>query len=157
MNSFYVVGLLVVIAISEISRLYLTHRTHTKKDHYKQKLDGVMKMIWDQEFKLFKTKEIREGVRQSYEQTKARISVIDEQLTNWPKDKPVVDKPGMEDEKVRMAESLKKFEENMKNLDIEIEGSKPTNELPEGHQGIKMQIDSLMELKAMLDEHIKSI
>lgn len=148
--------LLLIIAASELTRLYLTHRSTSQKRHFESKRDGVQKMIWDQEFKLFKTREIREEIRQTYEQTKARLAVMDAQLKDWPKDMPIEDKPGMEDQKVRLERDLKRYEEQMKNLDVEMEGSKPTNDFPDGFVGIKMEIDNLIELKGMIEDHIKA-
>ena len=149
-----VIILLGIIAVSEITRLILTHWPGSKKSHFKQKLEGVTKMIWDLEFKAFKTREIREDVRMEYDQSKARLSVVLEQIENWPKDRDEEDKKRAEDRATLQKRDVERFEEQMKRLDLEVNGSKPTVDYPDGVQGIEHQIDSLQELKGMLKEWI---
>ena len=150
-----IITLLVIIAAAEILRLILTHKKHTKKDHFKQKLRGVEKMAWDLEFKLFKTREIREGIRKLYSDNKARLLDLDEKLKDW-KEKPE-DKPAAEDRKALLTRDLERMESQLKQLDIEIQGTRPTNEYPEGYPGVSGEIDSMVELKGMLENHIKSL
>ena len=68
-----VIILLAVIALSEIGRLYLTHRKVNKKRYFRQKLEGVERLIYDLEFKAFKTREIREDIRKEYSMICARL------------------------------------------------------------------------------------
>lgn len=149
-------ALLAVIAIAEIYRIYQTRRTPTKRDHYRNKLEGVKKMIWDLEFKLFKTREIREEIRQTYDGNNARAQVMEAQIKDWPEGKPIEEKGTMEDQLVLIKRDNERFEAQMRNLDVEMEGTKPTNEYPEGVEGIKMQVDNLQELKTMLEDWIKN-
>ena len=151
-----VIILLGVIALSEITRLVLTHWPVSKSKHFKQKLEGVNKMIWDLEFKSFKTREIREDVRREYDQQKAKLSIIEEEIKNWPKDKDEGDRKRLEDKTELIKRDISRFEQQLKQLDLEITGSNPTNEYPDGVQGINHQVDSLQELKLMLREHIKN-
>lgn len=149
--------LLAIIAISEVTRLVLTHKKGTKKEHFKAKLDGVEKMIFDLEFKIFKTKEIREDVRKEYEFMKSRIATLTSQIENFPKEKDQAEKARLEDDKVRAERDATRFEAQMKNIDSEIYGEKPTADNPNGIAGITDQIDSLRELKGMLKSWIKSL
>ena len=151
-----IIGLLSIIALSEITRLLLTHWPVSQKKHFKQKLQGVTKMIYDLGFKKYKTREIREDVRREYDTQKSRLSILDEQIKNWSKDKDEGERKGLEDKVVLLKRDIERFEAQMKQLDLEMEGSKPTNEYPDGVQGISHQVDSLMELKQMLKEWIKS-
>jgi hypothetical protein len=137
--------------------LVLTHWPVSQKGHFKLKLKGVEKMIYDLEFKAFKTREIREDVRREYDQSKSRLSITEEQIKNWPADKDQGDKARLEDKIVLLKRDVERFEAQMKQLDLECNGSKPTNEYPDGVQGINHQIDSLQELKLMLQEWIKSL
>lgn len=149
------VVLLGVIAISEILRLVLTHRTQGRRSYFKQKLDQVTKMIWDLEFKTYKTQEIREQVREEYDRMKSRIATLTEQIGAWPKGKEEGEKKRLEDQKVLAERDAGRFEAQMKQLDLEVHGSKRTQEYPDGVTGIKDSIDSLLELKAMLRDWIK--
>lgn len=149
--------LLAIIALAEILRLILTHKKTTKNQHFQQKLDGVEKMIWDLEFKLNKTGMIREDIREEYDNMKSRIATLDEQIKNWPKDKGEGDRKRIEDQKVLAERDANRFEAQMKGLDEEMYGAKPTKENPEGVQGITTQIESLRELISMLKSHITSL
>lgn len=149
--------LLAIIALSELTRLVLTHRNPSKKAHFKGKLAGVEKQIYDFEFKLAKTQMIREEIREQYDQMKSRIMTLEDQIKNWPKDKDEGDRKRLEDDKIRAEVEVKRYEGQMKNLDEQMYGAKPTNENPEGVQGITYDIDSMRELSEMLREHIRSI
>ena len=149
--------LLGIIALSEITRLIFTHWPVSKKRHFKLKLKGVEKMIYDLEFKTFKTREIREDVRREYDQSKARLSVVEEEIKNWPADKDQGDKARLVDKTDLLKRDIERFEAQLKALDLEVSGSKPTKDYPDGVQGINHQIDSLQELKIMLKEWLKNI
>ena len=149
--------LLGIIALAEITRLVFTHWPVSQKGHFKLKLKGVEKMLWDLSFKMFKTREIREDVRREYDQQKARLSILEEQIKNWPKDKDEGDRKKLEDQVVLIQRDISRFEQQLKQLDLECEGSKPTNEYPDGVQGISHQIDSLQELKVMIKEWLKNV
>jgi len=149
--------LLLVIAASEVTRLVLTHKKVTKKEHFRQKLEGTQKMIWDLEFKAFKTREIREDVRQEYDFLKSRIATLEAQIENWPADRDEAEKQTLVDQKARAEVDRDRFEEQMKRLDVEVEGSRPTNEHPDGYDGIVQQIESLQELVGMLRDWVKKV
>ena len=125
--------------------------------HFYQKKEGVQKMVFDLEFKRFKTKEIREDVRKEYDNHKQRIFNLEEQIKTWPLDKDQGDKARLEDEVLRLNENVKRYEAQMKQLDDEVEGRKPSQEDHDGVTGINEQIDSLKELEGMLDDWIKRI
>lgn len=148
------IALLALIAIFEGLRMYWTYRPVSKKDHFKQKLEGTTKMIWDMEFKRHKTRELREGVRQDYDGAKNKLFQIEEGLKGNP-DKETKDK--LEDAKPLAERDLKRFEAQLKMLDLEIEGSKPTNEYPDGVNGVDHQIDSLHSLTKMLKDYITTL
>ena len=151
------ITLLGIIALAEVLRLVVTYRPVSKKQHFKQKFEGVTKMIWDLEFKAFKTREIREDVRREYDQSKARLSAIEEQIIIWPKDKDEGDRKRLEDKVVLQKRDVERFEAQMKQLDLEVNGAKPTVDYPDGVQGINHQVDSLQELKGMLEEWIQQM
>lgn len=152
-----IILLLCLIASLELLRVGLPYWPVSKKSHFKQKRGGVEKMIWDLEFKIFKTREIREDVRKEYDQAKSRLSILQEQIDNWPPDKDEGDKKVLEDKLVLLKRDIERFEAQLKSLDLEVEGSVPTKDYPDGVQGIKHQIDSLRELKLMLRDWIKDL
>lgn len=149
--------LLSIIALSELSRLFLTHKKTSKKQHFIQKLEGVQKMIYDLEFKVYKTKEIREDIRKEYDFMQSRIATLNNQIENFPKDKDKGDKARLEDDKVRAERDLARFKAQIEGIDNEIHGVKPSVENPNGAAGINDQIDSMKELESMLKSWIKSL
>lgn len=114
-------------------------------------------MIWDLEFKVFKTREIREDVRQEYDFMCSRHAAIEEKIKNWLKGENEGELARERDAKVIAERDRDRLLAQIKQLDVEIEGSKRTNEYPDGAEGIVQQIDSLRELKDMLRDYIKSI
>lgn len=148
--------LLAIIATSEVTRLVLTHKKPSRKEHFRQKLEGTTKMMWDLEFKIYKTQEIREDVRKEYDNTKQRIEVLNTRLKSLPEDKTKWsdEDKRLEDQKALLTRDQERYEQQMKNLDIEIEGTKPTNDYPDGVNGIRQQLDSLRELTEMLRDWI---
>lgn len=149
--------LLTVIACAEILRLVLTHRPTSQRRHFKQKLDGTTKMIWDLEFKLFKTRELREEIRQQYDFMVARVESLDKTISEWPKDKDEGERKRVEDQKVLADRDRDRLLEQVKGLDAEISGLKPSAENPNGHIGIIEQIESYRELRSMLGDYIKTV
>ena len=130
-----------------------------QKKYFKQKLNGVKKMIWDLEFKRHKTREIREEVRVEYDTTKSRLSSIELQIKEQT-EKPTLDKgeiARLDDTKVLMEKKIKDFEVQMSDLDTEIIGTKSNDRYPEGLVGINDQLEALRELITMLNKYIKTL
>lgn len=125
---------------------------NTQKKYFEKKLEGVQKMVWDLEFKRFKTLEIREEVRQEYDNLKSKRCVVETQLEGNPKDKAT-----LEDSKTILTRDIDRLEGQMKSLDMEVFGSKATAEYPNGYDGINQQLDALHELKEMLKSYIKGL
>ena len=149
--------LLAIIAVAELSRLLATYWPASKKSHFTNKLDGVGKMIWDLQFKLFKTREIREDIRKEYDFMKARIDGLNTQITNYPKDGNIDEKKRLDDQKVLAERDANRLEAQLRGLDVEMDGTKPSVDYPEGADGITQQIESLHELQSMLKNWIKKI
>jgi chromosome segregation ATPase len=130
-----------------------------QKRYFQSKYDGVKKMTWDLEFKRFKTKEIREDIRAEYDGLKSKLSILDEQIKS-EKDKPTMKKgerARLKDKKTIFERDIKRYEDQMAGLDMEIQGSKATEELPDGYQGINQQLDALRELEGMVKDYIKKL
>jgi hypothetical protein len=137
----------------------INYLTNWKYRYFVNKLRGVKKMILDLEFKRFKTREIREEVRQEYDNTKSRLAVLENQVGS-EKEKPSLAKDEfkrLEDQQVVMTRDAERYQAQMKHLDVEIEGSPETNEYPDGIQGINSQLESLHELEGMVKDYLKHV
>lgn len=138
--------------------------TNWKYRYFLRKLRGVKSMILDLEFKRFKTAEIREEVRQTYDNQKARLLAV-ETTIKMEREKPSEDASKMpegdiarlEDEVVRIKLDIERYEAQIKQVDIDVNGSRETNEYPDGVVGINQQLDSLHELEGMIKDYAKSI
>lgn len=156
MNTLIVI-LLAVIALSEVSRLVLTHRGVSKKEHFRHKLEGTQKMIWDMEFKAFKTREIREDVRKEYDHRIQRIELLKQQIEKFPAEGDQAEKAKLQDQITLCERDRDRFLFQMQQLDAEVNGAKPTAENQDGVVGIVQQIESLRELVGMLKDWIKQV
>ena len=128
-----------------------------KYRYFQKKLGGVYKMIADLEFKRFKTLEIREEIRQEYDQNKARMEVLDTQIKQQ-KEKPTMEQGEinrLDDKKVLLDIEIKNHLDQMKSLDLDVNGSRSTSDYPDGVQGINQQLDALRELIGMIKNYIK--
>jgi len=149
-----IIILLTILALIEAFRAWKTFAPDSKKKHFKMKRDGTQKMIWDLEFKAHKTLQIREEIRQEYDFMNSRIEAFTKQI-EATEDKEQREKL---EENLKIATSdSERLKQQILGLDLEVTGSKPTKELPEGHTGINMQIDSLRELLGMLNSWIKTL
>ena len=130
-----------------------------RKDYFKKKLKGIEAMIWDLQFKKYKTLYVREQIREEYDQVRSRIEILRTQI-NSEKDKPTlsVDEfKRLEDEGVRAIKEVEKKKSQMDHLDMEINGAKPTADLPEGHQGLNETLEALRELKQVTQQYLKGL
>lgn len=128
-----------------------------KKRHFKKKLKGSQKLIWDLEFKRFKTLEIREEIRQQYDGMKSKLAIVKNQI-EAEKKQPTVspdELKRLEDSDVVLTRDSERLLAQMKHLDVEVNGSAPTEEYPDGMTGLNPQLESLRELIGMLKEYIK--
>jgi len=133
--------------------------TNKKKKYFIDKLDAVEKTIWDLEFKRTKTRSIREEVRVEYDTTKARLELINNQIKEQ-KEKPTMpegDIKRLDDEKILIERDLLRYESQMKSMDLEVSGSQPNKDYPDGVIGIDHQLESLRELKGMIKEYIATL
>lgn len=129
-------------------------RLNTQQKYFKAKLDGVQKTIWDLEFKRFKTREIREEIRVEYDGMKGRVATLDAQLVETLDKKVKADLQAQRDE----AESTaNRYLGQMKGLDIGVGGSGPSEDYPDGVQGINQQLEALHELEQMINDYVKVI
>ncbi len=130
-----------------------------KKKYFKYKMTGVQKMIWDNEFKREKTLMLREEIRQAYDNVCSKLHVFKEKIATFPADKKnwSDESKGIDDQRVLMEKERDSLISQMQGLDVSVRGSKPTNEYPEGVEGIDQVLEGLHELQIMLQEFYKKI
>ena len=130
-----------------------------QKRHFRKKLDGVQAMIWDLLFKRAKTQSIREDIRVEFDNLKSKLSTLETQIETQKKTPTMEagDIARLDDQKVLLDKDIERLLAQMKGLDLEVSGSKATNEYPDGVQGINQQIDALRELQIMLKSYLKEL
>lgn len=130
-----------------------------QKTYFEKKLVGVQNMIWDLEFKRFKTLEIREEVRQNYDANRSKLEVLQTHIAA-EKDKPTMSQDEikrLEDQEVLLKRDIDRGVAQMAGLDADVQGAPGTSENPEGVQGINEQLEALRELQGMVREYIKGL
>lgn len=131
----------------------------SKKRYFKDKLKGVQKMIWDFEFKRFKTDELYEEIREERDNQKSKLSVLLARIES-EKANPTMESgeiARLDDDKVRLEKSIENLESQMNAINLELHGSKKCVEYPDGLSGVDQTIDSLYELVGMMKSYIKKI
>lgn len=152
--------LLGAILLCELIRLYFSYGNTGKRRHFKNRLAASKQMMWDLEFKIAKTKQMREGIRVEYDAAKSRHFNIEEQFKEEKTSGatiPEEQRKQLVDQKTVLERDIPRLEQALLQLDAEIEGVKPSAENPHGSAGVQNQIDQLRELHGMLEDHIKSV
>lgn len=130
-----------------------------KYKYFTKKLEGVKYAILDLEFKRFKTLEIKEDIRKEYDNCKAQIQLhtekykAEQKIGKLNKDEMA----RIDDSKVKAEAERDRLLEQIKGLEREVSGAKPSNEEPNGYDGIEQTIDSLRELQEMLFDYMKKL
>lgn len=130
-----------------------------KYRYFRKKIKAVQATILDLEFKRFKTLEIREEVRQTYDQAKSKLAVLNEEIKKQA-EKPTMEKgeiARLDDQRVLLERDVKRYEDQILALDVEVYGSNKTNEYPDGHQGINQQLDAFHELLGMIKSYMNNL
>lgn len=148
-----VIGLLTIIALSSINRIWIVLKPFGKVAYFKGKFKGTERLIWDLQFKRFKTLEIREDVRKEYDYMQSRIASIEEDIKNFKGEK--ADKAVLEEKKILAEKDRDRLKNQVDQLDAEVYGAKPSQANPQGVIGLDEQMDSMVELKGMLKDYIK--
>lgn len=132
--------------------------------YFTRKLKQVGYTIWDMEFKRFKSSEVREEMRQLYDWTKSNTAMLEEKLKTQKEKKdgdptkmPEGDIARIDDEIVRSKVKEEETLKSVKDMDIQIDGAKPSVDYPDGLQGLIQQIEALRELRQMIEQYLKKI
>lgn len=126
---------------------------------------AIMKMVADMEFKREKSLVIREGVRQEYDNVKSKLDIINTQLKSFPELKEGEDKKlkwtdeqnRVDDERVLLEKELSALINQMEGIDLDVNGSRKTNDYPDGYQGLNQQLEALRELLTIVKGYIKTL
>lgn len=131
----------------------LKYITSKKYRVFSKKISDVQMSIWEFEFKVAKSRQIREGIRQDRDRAVETIHKI-ESVMKEEKDKDRLE--SLDKERNVMADNAKRFELQMKMVDEQIQGVPADGENP-GQQGILDTIKNLVELRTMYKDHLKTI
>lgn len=162
-------------------------RFHDPKSYFLHKYGEVQYMIWDLDFKRFKTLELREEMRKMYDDLANKSSIVLNTLKAQLKDpknpcaKHDVEKGILKDvkqkcscvyidghmevgeierlydQKVLYERDQERYLAQMKEFDLQVQGCLPNQEYQEGVRGINQEIDALIELMAMIKSYIKTV
>jgi chromosome segregation ATPase len=129
----------------------------TQKKYFKNKITAVKRMIWDLEFKRYKIGELREEIRQEYDELKAKRSVLEAQIKSQKENptKEASEIARLDDQLVLLNKDIEKSENDMKVLDSQVNGIRPSVEYPEGVTGVNQQLGALRDLIPIIKSYIK--
>lgn len=120
-----------------------------KYKYFKSKFEQVQREIWNLDFKIAKSRQVREGIRQDRDHALNSLNAIETAL----KEKKT---PELEKDKASLEDNVKRYEAQMKMIDEQIEGGFVSDENPAGI-GIKEQMKSLAELRNMYEDYLKKL
>src|SRR3990167_7888724 len=129
-----------------------------KYKHFVKKKRSVLMMVEDLQFKKFKTLQIREKEREDYTSICSRLGDINERIKS-EKGEPTLSTDeikGLDDQKALLERDKERKELRLKEIDIEIQGTRPTDEYPDGADGIEQQIELLHNLAHTIDIWLKA-
>lgn len=116
-------------------------------------------MIWDLEFKRDKSLMVREEIRREYDGTQTKLDLVLNQIKGLPEDRAgwTDQQKQLDDQKVILERDSETLRNQMKGIDLDVHGSKKTNEFPDGLDGIDQQLEALRQLQSILREFIKTL
>lgn len=124
-----------------------------KYRYFRSKVNDVTASIWDLEFKIAKSRQVREGVRQDRDRALEAVNQITLRIEGT-KDKDAVKK--LEEEKAKFEDNAKRYEAQMRMIDEQVNGVPAEGENP-GQQGLLETLASLTELRSMYRDYAKTV
>ncbi len=124
-----------------------------------KKIRSVQRTIWDNEFKIAKTRQVREGVRQDRDKTVEALQQIEVMLKSHEEGKAVlVDEvlAKIKEDQAKIADDKQRYERQMIMLDREIYGAPAQGEDP-GQQGVVDTLKALTELREMYSDYANKL
>lgn len=127
--------------------------TSAKYRFFKRKLYAVQATMWETEFKIAKSRQVREGVRQDRDRAKEAINQLEAGLASA---KDADQREYMQNELFKHKENVERYEKQMKMVDDQINGAVGDAE-HEPVIGLLEQVKSYVELKLMYEQYISEI
>lgn len=124
----------------------------SKYRYFYRKVRDVQNSIWEYEFKVAKSRQVREGVRMDRDRATEAANNIDMGLKTAPEEQ----KAKLEADLKAMQDNILRYEAQMKMIDDQINGGAATEANPAGI-GILEQIKSLTELRLMYLDYISRL
>jgi hypothetical protein len=131
----------------------LKYLTSAQYRFFYRKLYSVQASIWEAEFKITKSRQVREGVRQDRDRT---VEIANNLANAVKTEKDEAKKDELEANALKAKDDIKRYEAQMKMVDDQINGSNG-DESHEPVIGLVEQIKSLVELKAMYKDYMNRI
>ena len=120
---------------------------------FNRKIQDVDVAIWENEFKIQKSRVLREQIRGDRERSLTAAGQIAERIKEV---KEKDEKKKLETEQKAHEENAKRYEAQMRMIDEQINGI-PANDENPGQAGIVDTLASLAELKQMYKDYLKTI
>lgn len=127
--------------------------TSRKYRLFTRKLRDVQTALWDLEFKVAKSRQVREGVRQDRDRAVSHAKQLEPQVENL-KDKDAKEKASKE--LAATQDTIKRYEAQMQMIDRQVEGFQGS-ETEQPVVGVNEQMASLAELREMYKEYRSKI
>lgn len=129
-----------------------------QKAYFQKKLKAVQCHLWDVEFSRWKKMATREEVRRDYDGLRAKLEVLSTRITaerepGKLKETNLDEFKRLEDDKVILERDIERKLGQLKGLDLEIHGSQPTPEHPDGVAGIQHELDALREFQVLVRQY----
>lgn len=123
--------------------------TSKKYRLFSKKIQNVQATIWEFDFKVLKSQQIREGVRQDRERAVEALQQIEAQLKGAPT-------PELEKQKEGLLANIARYEKQMQMIDRQVQGY-VGSDTEEPVIGILEEIGSLSELREMYKHYLTTI
>lgn len=133
---------------------YLSNRQYRL---FRRKIKDVQASIWEYEFKIAKSRQVREGVRQDRDHAIEAVNNIANML-KADDEAAIADKmpedarKNLVDEMTKLNDDTKRYEAQMRMIDDQINGVNASAE-SSGTQGIMETIKAMVELKSMYKDY----
>ena len=147
-----IITLLAIIAGSELIRFYLTHKQPSRKAHFKAKLKGTKRMVWDLEFKIFKLLEMKEDLIKEFDFMNSKIDTLNKKI-EAEKDKEV--KANLKDQLELAQIDANNLEGQMQGIDLQVYGTKKSEQYPEGVMGTTEELENLEAFIGLIEDYVK--
>lgn len=128
-----------------------------KYRYFRKLVQDADQRLAELEFKIYSARELREEARQDYDGGTQRLSMLREQIAAEDKNPKLSkdERARLDDQEVLLKKDIETAIEGLKSLDKEIEGSRKTNELPDGYHGMVQEVDAWKARKEMILDYME--